>query len=201
MTELFSQISRVVPTLLGWCPLPKAHALASMVVALRPAVTIEIGVFGGRSFLPMALAHKHNGFGMAYGIDPWQRHESMLGQTGKDLEWWGTTCNHEAVFEEFMRQVQVLGVQNVVKVCRMRSDDFTPIPKIDVCHVDGNHGPQVLKDVERFCPHVRLGGLCILDDLHWTGNNVLKAADRLITMGFIKLYDLGTGACYQKISA
>lgn len=200
MTDLFAHISRLIPTLQGWADVPKAHTLASMVIALRPAVTIEIGVFGGRSFLPMALAHKFIGSGMCYGIDPWQRQESMLGQTGKDLEWWAA-CDHEAIFMGFMEQVRLLSVQNVTKICRMRSDDFTPIPKIDLLHTDGNHGPQAVKDVMRFCPHVRTGGICVMDDLGWSGGNVQLAAARLSVLGFTKLYDLGTGAAYQKISA
>ena len=41
-----------------------------MVLALRPAVVVEIGVWRGSSLLPMALALKELGRGQIVGVDP-----------------------------------------------------------------------------------------------------------------------------------
>jgi predicted O-methyltransferase YrrM len=70
--QLFEKIDDLFERQLpGWCTKEKAYTLASLVIGTRPAVIVEVGVFGGRSFLPMALALKELGKGMAIGIDPW----------------------------------------------------------------------------------------------------------------------------------
>lgn len=199
MKELFAQIESAVNSCTGWCPIDKACTLASMVIALRPDVTVEIGVWGGRSLLPMALAHKHLGQGMVIGIDPWMASVSAELETGKDKDWWGSQ-NHEAVFQDFMRRVNELSVNNVVRIHRMKSDDFDPPNKIGLLHVDGCHMEQAVRDVMRYSPHVVRGGFCVMDDEGWHHGWVGKAVQKLLQFGFVKRYPLGTGGCYQKIS-
>ena len=61
MTNLFLDIADVVPRLNGWCSVNKAQHLAAMVCALQPVTAVEIGVFGGKSLIPMAMAMKRIG--------------------------------------------------------------------------------------------------------------------------------------------
>jgi len=66
-----------------------------------------------------------------------------------------------------------------------------------------NDFQRVLKqtmDAERFGPRVRTGGFACLDDLNWPGGGVVAASQRLNHLGFVKLYDLGSGAMFQKIA-
>ena len=70
--NLFSQIE-ALPMIGDWCPLDKAKTLAAMVLALRPAVVVEIGVWRGSSLLPMALALKELGRGQIVGVDRTRR--------------------------------------------------------------------------------------------------------------------------------
>lgn len=199
MTSLFSEIAKVIPTLDGWCSQEKGAALAAMILSIRPAVTVEIGVFGGSSFIPMAMAHRFCGCGKVTGIDPWKAEESALGQTGENLEWWSKKINHAEVFRRFNSHLDELGLRPWVNILAMPSNAVTPPKVIDVLHIDGNHGPQAVVDVQRFSPHLRVGGFCIMDDLTWPEGHVQKAADLLLKMGFIHLYPLGTGAAYQKV--
>ena len=146
----------------------------------------------------MAMALKETGRGLAIAIDPWSKQASVEGQEKVHADWWGSV-NHDVVAKEFVEQVALLGLGDFVQVVRRKSDDAVVPAKIDILHVDGNHGEQAVKDVERFAPNVRVGGLCFMDDLGWVGGAVGRACDRLIAMGFVKLYDMDTGAMFQRV--
>lgn len=205
MTSLFTDIAKIVPTLEGWCSVPKALHLASIVCAIRPETVVEIGVFGGRSFIPMAMAVKAMGKGKVIGIDPWDSKASAEGMTGDNLKFWGTQCNHQAVFVKFAQELNRLELGGVSEIIRKRSDDVDPQDRIDLLHSDGNHSMQALRDVNGFAPRIRVGGFCVLDDLHWEGGGVLASEKALFDMGFIRLYavkDTGSEwAVYQRVKA
>lgn len=55
----------------GWCSLEKANALVALIVALRPCVVVELGVWMGGSAIPMALALRAVGSGQLVAIDAW----------------------------------------------------------------------------------------------------------------------------------
>src|SRR5271155_2865720 len=44
----------------GWCSDLKATTLVDLVLKVRPQVIVEIGVWGGKSLVPMACALKAN---------------------------------------------------------------------------------------------------------------------------------------------
>lgn len=170
-----------------------------MVVALQPQVTVEIGVFGGSSFIPLALAHQHIGFGLAIGIDPWSRDEAMRGETAENSDW-ASKQDYEGIYQAFMGNLRVLGLQTVTRIIRNTSDN-APVPNvIDLLHIDGNHQTQAVSDVSRYATKVRMGGLCVMDDLNWVGGQVGRAAQILQqSLRFKKLYPLGTGAVFQRV--
>lgn len=200
MTPLFLQIEKLIPTLHGWCSVAKAQTLAAAVIALRPEVSVEIGVFGGRSLFPIALAHKEIGKGRVVAIDPWSRNCSRQGQTGDHAKWWGEVADHEAVYRDFLKHCRELCVAHLVSIQRMTSDLCNPPPVIDLFSLDGNHSAeQAIRDVRRYCPNVRVGGMMFLDDLNWDGGGPLKAAKVAIEMGFVEVFKLDTGAVYQRI--
>jgi len=199
MTNLFNQIYELTPKLHGWATIEKAFTLASAVLAFRPEVIVEIGVWGGRSLFPIGLAAKEIGRGKVIGVDPWAAVASIQGQSNSNLKWWGDQP-HEQVYFDFMEKRGQLGLNDVITVERMTSDYYDPPERIGILHLDGNHGPQAIKDAEKFGPLVIVGGMCFLDDLHWEGGNVLKALDYLRTIGFIELFRLDTGAMLQRVS-
>jgi len=200
VTTIFDTIDRLVPSLVGWCSVPKAFTLARAVLAMRPDVTVEIGVFGGRSLLPMALAHRQIGKGKIVGIDPWSASASIVGQLcPNDAVWWGQ-CDHEQVYKEFMGKVEMLGLQKWVNIIHKNSDEVEPPQIIDLFHLDGNHGEQAHKDAQRFAPNMRVGGLCFLDDIEWTGGGVKRASQFIESIGFVELFRQDTGAMYQRIA-
>lgn len=184
----------------GWCSKEKARTLALMILALRPHTTVEVGVYSGKSAIPMALAHKHNNIGKVVCIDPWNAKASMEGYDEKNMEWWGTV-NHEAIYSEFINNAQRFLVTGFIDVRRQRSDDVDPPKDAGLIHIDGQHTVQAVLDVERFAPNVIKGGIVVVDDTDWQNRGefqVQQAVTRLLEMGFVELFKLGTGAVFQR---
>lgn len=199
MTNLFETIIRTNPKLEGWCDVQKAITLASIVLAIRPEVSLEIGVFGGRSFLPIALAHKAIGRGVAVGVDAWDKNVGIREQTTpEDKKWW-SELDMEKIRTGFMALIPEYGLENFTRIVRTQSSTFTSPTNIGLLHIDGAHSDTAINDVINFAPHVVVGGICVMDDIGMFGNHVTRAAQRLQQMRFKQLYALGTGAVFQRI--
>jgi len=189
--KLFEQIKEIVALPHGWCTIEKAYTLANLVLCEKPQTVVEIGVWSGKSMMPMALACKANGDGMVWGIDPYSGAASVEGQTGDNAHWWGKTITPKIYDEMYEIAKTVIYTYEAAAFCqilRCKSDDLTPFQQIDLLHVDGNHGPQALKDVQRFSPMVPIGGHVVLDDLSWAGGAVSQSVTWLLENGFIELF-------------
>ncbi len=199
MFDLFETIRQEQPRIPGWCTPVKAMTLASLVVGLRPAVSVEIGIYGGSSIIPLLLAHKWIESGIVIGIEPWSREEAMRAQTcPADVEWWATQ-DYEKLHDDFLALVKRLGLQNQLRLIRKASRQTDPQPGISLLHTDGAHDATAIQDVVRFAPQVVVGGVVVLDDLEWFGGAVTRAALRLEQLGFKKLYPLETGGVWQRV--
>ena len=82
----------------GWCTKNKASLLIDLIFMLKPETIVEIGVWGGKSLVPMAYALKIMNNGMVYGIDPWDNEASIQEMEGDNFEWW-SNVNHEMIFQ------------------------------------------------------------------------------------------------------
>lgn len=200
MRNLFFKIEEILPEGGSWCDLTKASTLAALVVATRPSLVIELGVWQGGSLVPMLLALQHNKFGRAIAIDAWSTTASVEGESGANASWW-STVDHDAAYAIFMARLEKHNLGSICEVVRSRSD-AAPIPsEIDVLHVDANHREQAMRDVERFGSRVRTGGFMILDDTHWEGGHVTRAREHALETGFVERYPLGMGIVMQRISS
>lgn len=204
---LFNQITDELESggITGWCELAKAHDLAATVIASRPKVVVELGVWGGRSLLPMALACEHVRNGAVIAIDPWQAIESIAGYDKPNADWWGKQ-DHEAVYQGFLGHVKRLGLSDRIDVRRCTSDDAEIIEWIDLLHIDGQHSEQAVKDVIKFASHVPVGGTVCMDDLTWTVDgiaHVQTAVMALMALGFTELFrtntDKGSWGFFRRI--
>lgn len=187
------------PPIEGWCNPPKAFALVAAVLTIRPEVCVQIGVFGGSSLLPVAIALNYLARGQIIGIDPYDPVESAKGQTGANLKWW-SELDHAKIERGFMDAVIAEGVSNQVVVLKKTSDAVTPPDRIQFLIVDGNHGEQGFRDIKRYCVKVPVGGLTFVDDITWEGGAIGRGVAWMLANGFTKLYDLDTGAMYQRIA-
>lgn len=197
--SVFNQICTLIPDLQGWCDEEKACEIAAFILSTKPSVTVGIGVWGGRVEIAAALAHKHNGSGVVWAIDPWNAPESAKGMDGVNKEWWAAR-DHEAIYRGFVDNVNILELREYVNVLRQPSDAVKPPQEIGLLSVDGNHGEQSVRDVRRYAKNVRVGGIVVMDDINWEGGHVAKAAELLVSMGFVHLFPRGTGAFFQRIA-
>lgn len=190
-TELHSEITKLVPTLPGWATVRKALTLASIVTAIRPSIVVEIGVFAGRSALPMAMALQSNGHGLLLAIDPWKPSESVRNQTQEHVDFWSHAEYHDSAKLKFHTMTSALGLADFVSVNESASDDVDPPANADLVHIDGNHSAQAIRDANRFGSRVRNGGFCVLDDISWVakdGCGPANAVQVLLDLGFRELY-------------
>lgn len=151
----------------GWCTDYKASVLIDLVLILQPSKIVEIGVFGGKSLVPMAFALQANKKGVIYGIDPWDSINSIEGMVGAHKEWWGG-IDHQQIFLELQKKISEFGLEKYVGLIKATSEDCPPISDIDILHIDGNHSEKTSYiDVTKWVPFVRKGGLIIFDDVNW----------------------------------
>lgn len=173
----------------GWCSCEKSSALAMAVMTLRPKTTLELGVWAGKSCIPLCMAQKETGGGIVYAVDPWSAAASSEGQvTQADREWWSNQETHDAMFAKFNSKLDELNLRGSVSVIRSKSDDINPPSPIDILSLDGNHGEQSIRDAHRYGAAVRVGGLVFVDDIEWAGGHVKKAIATLEGIGFEMLY-------------
>lgn len=182
----------------GWCSPAKGRTMAMLMVATKPSVSVEIGVYAGRSAIAMALAHKYLGKGQVLCIDPWKAEASAEGYVADHKEWWAK-LDHEAIFKEFTTHIIKFGVSAQIEIKRAKSDHVEPPSTIDFLHIDGQHTQQAVKDVARFATKVKTGGIVVMDDIEWVGGQVKVATQNLLNLGFIELFKLDTGGVYQKV--
>lgn len=201
MNQLLKSVDESVVECTGWCSREKARTLALLVLALKPNVVVEIGVFAGKSAIPMALALKHLDHGEIVCIDPWENKAASEGYVGDNHEWWSNRVNMDSIYKSFMVNVVKFQVTKYMNIKREKSDSVTPPDNISLLHVDGSHTIQALKDVQRFAVKVIRGGVVVMDDIDWTNDgeaHVSKAVDWLKENGFMELFKIGTGAVYMR---
>lgn len=167
-TNIKQQAFQAMAKLEGWCQVDKAAVLMDLIFWTQPQKVVEIGVFGGKSLVPMAYALRANGQGVVYGIDPWSSHESIQGMDGVNRDYWAKV-NHESILHGLIQKINQFGLQNQIILVRNTSAEAVPIPDIDILHIDGNHGEETSYiDVVKWVPLVKKGGLIIFDDINWS---------------------------------
>lgn len=158
----------VMQGLEGWCAEDKASILIDIILKLKPTTIVEIGVFGGKSLIPMACALKANEGGVIYGIDPWDAAASMEEVLHPDNKYYWSIVDHRGIMNGLIQKIEQLDLVDYIELIESTSEDAPPIPEIDILHVDGNHSDKTsFYDVNKWVPLVRKGGWIIFDDMKW----------------------------------
>jgi predicted O-methyltransferase YrrM len=190
--DLMTEVELAVPEGGAWCSVEKASALVAIVLALRPKIVVELGIWTGGSAIPMAIALRHLGAGQLIAVDAWSAADSIQGQGEVDSKWWGETVGpdgHERAYQTFLGRLEKHRITaERCAVVRRRTDEAVVLSSIDVLHHDANHGPQAMCDIARWAPAVRVGGMLIIDDIDWVGDHVRRARAHAIELGFRELY-------------
>lgn len=152
----------------GWCSLCLAGCLVDYVEeickSVENPVCVEIGVYCGRSVLPVALELKRNKKGKVYAIDPWTKQDGIRGYTStEDINFWNNV-NYEEKYNFFKNVISDYDL-DCVEIIRKTSNDAPQIQNINLLYIDGEHTDQALRDVEKYASQVTLNGYCLVDDL------------------------------------
>jgi predicted O-methyltransferase YrrM len=158
----------------GGASLLKVLVLADLIVANDLSRVVEIGVYRGRLFLPLARLMSLLERGEVVGIDPYCEVAAVQRQAktrGLDLREWPKSVDWEGLHRLLLDGIDRWGVQGHARLIRKRSrqaaESFAGEP-IDLLHIDGNHDHDaVVADVELFLPRMSERGILVLDDISW----------------------------------
>ena len=181
MNEVHDWIEQNLESMHGWCPISKAKWIVSYMHGSKPKLVVELGVWAGRSLIPMGLAmlqlnkedpeHK----GRVIGIDPYSLESAMEGDhRDEDRKWWETQ-DLEAIWAMCQEALEKSGAAVCTDLKIRASQDEVEVfadGSIDLLHIDGNHSELAsVRDVELWLPKVSPFGIIILDDIDWPSVN------------------------------
>lgn len=197
--NLMGDVLRMLPQLEGWCTPAKANALVRYILQEKPALVVELGVFGGSSFVPQLMALRYNQVGRGVGIDPWSKDASLENMKDEvNREWWGK-LNYQAVYNRLVQFLAVHGLDSLATLVTSKSEDYADQfedESIGLLHIDGNHSrTQSLADAEKYLPKVKTGGIIVFDDIWWSdGHDDPTTGDavRFLTEHCTRLEVVGT---------
>lgn len=206
--ELFAKIEAGRPGVEGWCSAEKSRSLAETILHGEFRRALEIGVFGGSSLLPQAMAFQHLGSGIVYGIDPWTKDaalEEMKEQV--HVDWWSKNVDLDEIHRHCLGHVLRLGLEPHCMLIRDKAEhvvDLFEDGSIDLLHIDGNHSEALsYKDAVLYLPKVKIGGVIYFDDVDWREEGAVtthKAMEHLLAHGCEKIGALADCAILKKVA-
>ena len=175
----------------GWCTVEKANKLMEIVKSCRPLLSVELGVFGGKSLLPIALMSKElNINSKIIGVDSWSVQACIEGTNDKaNADWW-SNIDYEEIFNYTKFLMIEHKVDDVVELWRNTSKNVVSKfedNSIDLLHQDSNHSEEITcEEVELYWNKVKEGGYWIFDDTNWPTTQ--KAQGLLLSKGYTEIY-------------
>lgn len=212
MDELHELLATRLESVVGWCSVEKADFLAERVKLDSVKKFVELGVFGGRSLIAVALAVKVNFPDLkdvsVIGVDPWSVRASLENNfmddeaSMKNAAYW-SRIDYEGVYRGCLEQLRIFGVSDFVELARTTAMEFAEkiTPKsLDMLHQDGNHEEvSCCREVELYHDKIRPGGLWIFDDTNWKSTK--KAQITLEEHGYSCIHDAYRWKAYRRNTA
>jgi hypothetical protein len=168
--DIYTQIDKIIPTLHGWCPPEKAKKMVEIITTQSSPLCVELGVFAGRSLLPIAWGCKLSG-GRTIGIDPWAPSSSLEGHNSPENNTWWNKIDYEFFYTYTCKLMETHNVKDIVTIYRQTSRDAIghfDDQSIDFLHQDGNHSEEVtMEEVTTWLPKLKKGGYWVFDDANW----------------------------------
>ncbi|MDE3045272.1 MAG: class I SAM-dependent methyltransferase [Verrucomicrobiota bacterium] len=199
---LKQRVCNSLSSLEGWCTSEKALNFIDLILEVKPDIYVEIGVFGGRSLLPVASALKFLNHGVVYAIDPWDRFEATRYydpiHDRTNLEWWDK-LNFNYIYSSYLAMLRKYDLERYCITLKMTSEKaVSEIDRIDILHIDGNHSEEgSIIDVVLYLPKVRSGGYIWMNDASWADRQ--EAVDVLAKeCDVIKILDNGNLVLFRK---
>jgi predicted O-methyltransferase YrrM len=181
----------------GWCTPEKALKLVEVVETYKPKTCVELGVFGGKSLLPIAVAAGKDA--TVIGVDPWAASASTEGTNDKANEDWWKRIDYDYFFN-YTRKLLDAHACSHAQLWRDKSANVFyrfEDESIDLLHQDSNHSEEVsCAEVGLYWNKVRPGGIWVFDDTNWPTTQ--KAQVLLETKGYLCINDSGSWKVYQR---
>ena len=186
ITPAARKLLTAVTALEGWCSPQKSLLLYSLTRAHKPKTVVEIGIYGGRSIVPIAAALKDNGVGQVYGIETWSGSAATSYRTNIANDFWWQNIDFPKLKGDFLQFVVQHQLQDTIRVVEAASDRCAGLfDRIDLLHIDGGHSTYgAAQDVVNYVSKVPSGGIIVYDDINWpstaAGLDILRDSCRLL---------------------
>lgn len=196
-----TNLAPIINQLEGWCTLEKAQRLYDLVIESDSQITCELGVFGGKSLIPMGLAHRDKGSGFVFGIDTWHKKASLQG-TNSELnnEWW-SKIDFEYIYNTVAKAIDYHELNDYCGTIRLNSQTvglMTADNILDIIHQDSNHSSEaIIAELNLWIPKLKVGGYWIADDTDWTESK--EGYSRLSDFGLYMVEDFTKWQIWKKI--
>jgi len=190
LADVYARIDRLLPPLPGWCTPEKGRRMAKLVIEAapeltRPVLCVELGVFGGRSMIAMAVACQCLQSGRIDGIDPYTAAASLEGHNDRANDEWWAKVDYAAIFRQASNAIKANGLTPYAQIIRVKSEDAAAgyaSGSVDVLHQDSNHSLKIsTSEVLGWLPKLRMGGFWIQDDTDWP--STARAQGMLVEYG------------------
>jgi predicted O-methyltransferase YrrM len=179
----------IVSHLEGWASPEKLAATCELIAGIKPVTIVEIGTFGGKWLIPVAMAAPD---AKCHAIDPYSAGACVEGMTTEQNKaYWSNQNMLNAVKAGFLAAVRDLELQNITLHQMTSAEAVAQFAdgSIDILHSDGNHSAEpTMRDLKLWLPKVRVGGVVIQDDIQWTESGVQTVWPAL-------MWALGPGGC------
>lgn len=191
-------IFNYVPHMEGWSTPERCFEMAEAMYDTRAKVSLDIGVFAGRSTIAMGFAAREIGDSMVYGIDPWRIDSAIEGDNVEaNAKWWKENSNLEEMHRQTMHAIWAHKLEQWVTIIRAPSQYVHQLfPVVDFANIDGCHTEIAsCRDVEIYVPKVRTGGFITFDDSSWDSTQkALRIMDEMCDL----TNDTGEARTYRK---
>lgn len=156
----------------GWCSPEKAARIYELGLQVRPFISVELGVFAGRSLIALALAHRQNNYGFALGFDAYKSSVCAEGSNAEaNNKWWNEKVDLIKIYHGCIDAIEKYGISDYCSIVKLKSQTASllfPDERIDIIHQDSNHNTEtILKELELWIPKLKKGGYWIADDTDW----------------------------------
>lgn len=168
--QFLDAVENVADALPGWCTKRKARRLADLALAPECLTVAEIGVYAGRSLIPMALALRGKPGAKAYAIESWDNTVATAEPTSEENDNWWAQVDLKEKKQIFLEALVCADLLEVVRILELPSNSAACsfATTLDLVHIDGSHAEnQALIDTQAWAKHVRAGGIIVLDDISW----------------------------------
>jgi len=199
LKALDATVDAEIPNIPGWCTPEKAKKMARL--AFESPLCIELGVFGGRGLVAIALGLREKGIGRVDGIDPFTAAAALEGTNDPANDEWWAKLDYESIARVAQKKLYELDLVHYAHLIRMASHEVADYYKdgtVDLLHQDSNHSEEIsCKEVELWVPKIRSRGYWVFDDTDWP--TTLLAQKILAASGFEMIEDHETWKVFRKL--